>query len=65
MRKIDRKNIPTKLLGLTTLVAWLAMDYWGAAGWVWGVVFTPLGIVWIGAIVDIFKSKSVDIFEGK
>lgn len=65
MRKIDRKNIPTKLPGLTTLVAWLAMDYWHAAGWVWGVVLTLLGIVWIGAIVDICKSKSVDIFEGK
>lgn len=65
MRKIDRKNIPTKLPGLTTLVACLALDYWDAAGWVWGVSVTLLAIMWIAAIVDIYQSTEVDIFEGK
>ncbi len=65
MRKIDRKNIPTKLPGLTTLVVCLALDYWDAVGWVWGVAVTLLAIMWIAAIVDICQSTEVDIFEGK
>ena len=37
-----------------TVVWWLVLDRFGAPGWVYGVVFTLIGIVWIAIIVEGF-----------
>lgn len=65
-KTISRKNLPAKIPGTTFLVWVLALDYWNAPGWLWGVVITIMVIILLSIIYSIFwKSESIDIFEEK
>ena len=41
----------------TTALAYLLLDRWQAAGWVWGVVGTVLALVWVIALIRMFTDK--------
>lgn len=65
-KTISRKNLPTKIPTTTFLLWVLALDYWNAPGWLWGVAITIMVIILLSTIYIVFwKSESVDIFEEK
>jgi hypothetical protein len=41
----------------TTALAYLLLDRWSAAGWVWGVVGTVLALFWVLAVVRMYTDK--------
>ena len=62
MRKIHRKNLPTRLPITPTLTIFLAMDYWNAPEWVFGIVCFSAAIIWAAAIYSISTQKTEDVF---
>jgi len=70
---IERKAQPTKVIKpsnlqaqlpfTTTGVAYLLLDKFDAAQWVWGALGVVFVLLWIAAIVKIAKCDSVDLFE--
>ena len=62
MRKIHRKNLPTKLPITQTLTVFLAMDYWNAPEWVFGIVCFSASIIWVATIYSIATQKLEDVF---
>lgn len=49
--------MPAQLPLQTTALAYLLLDRWQAAGWVWGVVGTVLALFWVLAIVRMVTDK--------
>lgn len=62
---IKLENLPTKLPGNTTLACLLAIDVWNVPSWGKGVIWTLLALIWIGAAINLYREKRIDIFEGK
>jgi hypothetical protein len=62
MRKIHHKNLPTKLPITQTLTIFLAMDYWNAPEWLFGVVCFSAAILLGVAIHAIVTEKKEDVF---
>lgn len=60
---IAYKNLPTRLPISRTILITLALSYWNAPGWLWGVVMTFLGLIWINSLILLFTQEYVDIFE--
>lgn len=46
---ISRRCLPTRLPLMETILMWLVLDYTHAAGWVQGVLWTLVALLWIGA----------------
>lgn len=59
---VDDANLPTRLPFLTTAVAWLLMDRFGASDTVQGVVWTVLAILWIASVISVFQQEPVRIW---
>lgn len=57
------KRLPTKYPTLLTFVAWMAMDYYGAVGWVRGMVLTLLALFWVLAIARTIQQEQIDPFD--
>lgn len=62
-RKIDRKNLPQSSPLLGTIVLWLALDYWNAPGWLWGVIGTLVVVLWLAFIAEVSLGESVDVLK--
>jgi hypothetical protein len=62
VKVIHPKNLPSKLPLLLTAVAWLMLDRLQPAGWVHGVVYTIIAILWIISIVGMVREQQLDIF---
>lgn len=62
---IASKNLPTPPLRFAwyMVIVWLITDKFDTPGWVYGVVFTILGIFFVTSIVMFFQEDSEDIFE--
>jgi hypothetical protein len=65
MRKIHHKNLPTKLPITPTLTIFLAMDYWDAPEWLFGVVCFSAAIIWAATIYSIWNENTEDVFKDK
>ena len=63
MKTIKAKNLPSRLPGTTTLLVALAMDVWNAPEWLWGCMACLFTVWWIAAIVVMYKTEAIDIFE--
>lgn len=63
MKVISRKNIQTEVPVISTMVVVMALDFYNAPAFLWGVVLTVWSIYFIACVVDLFKNKEVDIFE--
>lgn len=62
MKVISRKQIPTQPhLGWKALTAYLALDYFNAPGWLWGVVGCLFVLASIGYIYEACKEKETYI----
>ena len=60
---ISIKNQPAKLPIWTSIVAWLALDYFSAPEWLIGAVGLFFLIGWITIIAVKISEKQIDIFE--
>ena len=60
---IAAKNFPTRLPFATTALLVMAMDYYKAPSWLYGVAGTIVVIVWVIGIVGLIKEQRVDIFN--
>lgn len=67
-RVIKRSNQPIHVPVGTTVLLWLVLDRLHAAGWVQGVAWTMMALLWAGAIYSIWTEEEVDVLkkpEGK
>lgn len=63
---IKGSNLPSRLPLAQTVLYILALDYWNAPQWAWGVVLTILGLGWIAILVKKFLQEvDIDIFASK
>ena len=61
---ISRKNLPTRMPLLGTIVYATALDYWNAPQWAWGAVGLLIVVAWIGwGLSKVREEKQDDIFE--
>ena len=60
---IHRSNMPLKLPVTSSVVLYLLLDKCQAAGWVQGVAYTIMGLIWVGAVVAIFNSERLEEFK--
>ena len=62
MKVIHPKNLPTRLPMLLTAVIFLALDRYQPPGWLCGVAYTLLALLWIGCIINIVREKHTSVF---
>ncbi|WP_421977847.1 hypothetical protein [Roseivirga seohaensis] len=60
---ISRKNLPKNLPFMGTLTCILALDYWNAPEWLWGVIGALLLISWIVVIAARLKDTEIDVLD--
>lgn len=63
MKVIKTSNLPTRPPVLLTVVVLLALDHWQASDVTRGIFYAILVILWIAAIVLLFKEDQTDIFK--
>jgi hypothetical protein len=63
VKVIKQANLAPRLPLTFTAVAYLLLDKFDAAGWIWGVLGTLIVVIWIASIVGIVKADFVDIWE--
>jgi hypothetical protein len=59
---ITYRNLPAYLPITRTLVALLALDYWGAPQWLWGVVVFIVALDWAKQLYLFTIEDTVNIF---
>lgn len=64
-RVIARKYMPTNLPLLTTAVAYLFLDKFQAAGWVWGAASVVLLLFWAGGIYSLYQEEQYEVVLGQ
>ena len=65
-RKVIKiENLPTKFPATSTAVCLLAIDVWNIPSWGKGVIWTLLALIWLGAAINFYREKRIDIFEDK
>lgn len=62
-RYLKASNLPPRVNVLVPLLWVLVLERFDAPGWIYGVIFTMLGIIYAGEIYRLFAGKAVDIFE--
>lgn len=60
---IDRKNLPVKFPIFQSAVIYIMLDYYGAPGWLWGVLITIYSLLWILAFISFVREIDVNIFS--
>lgn len=60
---ISRKNLPSRLPIPSTLLYILCLYYFQAPEWLWGIMSTLLGIMWVVAIYEKASEEKTDIFN--
>lgn len=60
---ISYKNLPSKIPLLSSAVAYLLLEKFNAAGWVWGVFITLFSLIWIVMIYGLATEETTDVFK--
>ena len=60
---IHPKNVPLKLPVTSSVVLYLLLDKLQVAGWVQGVAWTVMSLIWLGVVVAIFNSERLEEFK--
>lgn len=60
---ISRKILPIRSPISATVTYVLAMDYWSAPEWLWGVGVLILVLIWATWIVSFFKQEQIDVIN--
>ena len=62
---VANKNLPVPMPLQFSLICYLLLDKFQAAGWAWGAVGVILALLWIVYFIAIFSTEQVDLFKGK
>lgn len=63
LRYLKANNLPPRInLGVIVLY-WLLLDRIAAPAWVYGAVFTWLGVVCLGGVIDLWRGEAVDLLK--
>lgn len=62
---IKKSNLPARSPILGTIVYVLAMDYWNAPQWFWGVAISFMALIWIAWIALLIMEEGVDVINDK
>lgn len=62
-KKIKATCLPSRLPLTLTIAIVMALDYYQASGIVTGIFYTVLALIWLVALIDIFKCEYIDVFE--
>lgn len=60
---IHPSNMPLRLPVTSTVVLYLLLDKLQAAGWIQGVAWTVMGLLWVVAVAAIFNSERLEEFK--
>jgi len=60
---LNPRNLPARPPLYNTLVVAIALDYWNAPQWLWGVFGALYFMIWIVTIYSMIIEKQTDIFE--
>lgn len=63
MKVLHPSQIPTRLPFISTWLAYMTMDLYDAPGWMWGMGWTLITLIWIIAVVAIWKQDHTKILE--
>jgi hypothetical protein len=63
MKVLSIKNLPSRLPFLHTVLYFLALDYWQAPQWLWGVLGAVLVFMWISAVYSLLTQDQVDVLN--
>lgn len=58
---IKSNNLPPRLSILWPIVWWLVLERFNAPGWLYGVLFTIIGIVYVTEVWRLFAADAVDL----
>lgn len=62
---INRNRQATGFPTLLTAVCWLLLDRFHPPGWVVGVVWTFVALLWIGCIASVIREEQFDPFPNR
>lgn len=62
---ISRRNLPTRMPVLTTVICWLVLDRIAAPGWVQGAAWTFIGLLWVASLANFADERDVDVFKDR
>lgn len=60
-KKISRHQLPSFLPINFTACGFLVLHYFNVPGWAWGVWWTIAALIWIVAIIQVFKEEEITI----
>ena len=60
---IHQNNVPLKLPVTSSVVLYLLLDKLQVAGWVQGVAWTVMSLIWLTGIVAIVNSERLEEFK--
>ena len=63
VKKISGKNLLPKIPLFNTVLIFLALDYWKASNFLWGVVAAIVVIWWIVVFYSYANIEQIDIFK--
>ncbi len=62
---INKKNLPSRIPLVGTIVYITALDYWNAPEWLWGVVGVIMVVGWVSFFFGLGTEKEIDLFVEK
>lgn len=65
LRHIDPKNMPPRIDVLYPFLLWLVLERFAAPAWLYGVLYTLLGIVYAAKFYLLFAGEKVDLLSKK
>jgi hypothetical protein len=63
LRYIKAVNLPPRIGLIAPAVWFLVLERFGAPGWVYGVVYTFIAVVWAAEVYRLFRGEAVDVLE--
>jgi len=60
---LKSNNLPSRLPFFPTVITIIALDYWNAPQWLWGMLGVLFLLWWITSIINIATQKEVDLFK--
>ena len=60
---LDRRTLPKRLPLAGTILTFLALDYWNAPQWLFGVAITFYVFIWGATIYGMCTEKEINVIE--
>ena len=65
IKVVSYGNLPVNPPLQLSALAWLVLDKIGASDVVWGIVYTIIGLLWLGWLLRKISEEHVDLFEDR